>query len=408
MVAPVIPLAFVALPVAALGVAVLAHVEEQRAAAAEREKARLEIWQRHLVEQSRAMQQLDDEWQALESLREDLGKRSLAEPSLGNEGEAHGRVTRPRPHRHPAEEEQMRVVLAQVEKHLSDLPPALSELRGAPFQRLLEQAREWLARLEDGYRPTAADHAAVLSFRETVTRTVARWSEDLEKAARGKRRLFERTEQLLDEVLYCMQQDEGDDTELRDIWHRLNTLLRDGDITAGTLEWMEQRLAVLKANMEQGLPHQLVRSALQARLCHHLGELGYQVLDDFPETAGSDPARAILQIPGGEYVEATVHPDGGMAFVVRHQRPTGALSPLSEAEREHFRTQEAIWCRDMKDLVRRLVEEGWPLEIPFERKIPAGSIAVLETPDDWGHTPDLENEDDRRLFKKTPRRKRLS
>jgi len=70
MVAPVIPLAFVALQVAALGVAVLAHVEEQRGAAAEREnKNRDRLLEadiarrffREVVDQARGGKLLSDE-----------------------------------------------------------------------------------------------------------------------------------------------------------------------------------------------------------------------------------------------------------------------------------------------------------------------------------------------------------
>jgi hypothetical protein len=246
--------------------------------------------------------------------------------------------------------------------------------------------------------------ALVSGHRQADRRDLVR---DLEEAAQGKHRLLERTERLLDEVLYCLQQDGDGDMEVRQLWSRLSALLRDDDITPGTLAWMEQRLAALKTNMEQRLPAKHVRLVLQSRLRHHLGALGYQVLDDFPESGDASPSRAVLEIPGGECVEVTVHPDGRMAFAVRHQRRAKSVLPLSEAETEHFRAQEAIWCRDMRELVRRLVEEGWPFEIPFERQIPTASIAVLETPDDWESASDRENEEDRRVFHETPRQRHL-
>jgi hypothetical protein len=57
---------------------------------------------------------------------------------------------------------------------------------------------------------------------------------------------------------------------------------------------------------------------------------------------------------------------------------------LSKAELNHIRKQEKRWCADFKELVRRLVAEGFSYQIGIERPIPeqAIRIVVVETPEE--------------------------
>jgi hypothetical protein len=404
VVVPAVPLVLVALPLVALGMAVNAQFEEHRVAAAKREKERLAIWQAHAARQSEAMRRLNEDWQTMDGLRQRLADIQLVEPPVPS-GEIEGGRNVSEPHDAAVpEKDQIRSLLVSVDDLLAGLPQSMREHHRSPFPKLGQLAIEWLERLNRRAVPNPAELEAALSFRETVARTVSTWCQDLKQEEEGVRRLLERSERLLDELLYCMQQEGGGDDEVRKLWTRLNTLLQDEEITPGTLAWMEQRVAALTQKSHERLDQDGMRRALQTRLRHHVGELGYEMIEEFSSAGESGLSRGVLQIPGGECVEVTVFSDGKMAFAMRHQRSTKTLLPMSREQKDHFRAQEAIWCRDLKSLVRRLVDEGWPFKIPFdfERKIPDGAIAVLETPDDWESENGSENDEDRRVFHKKP------
>ena len=42
-----------------------------------------------------------------------------------------------------------------------------------------------------------------------------------------------------------------------------------------------------------------------------------------------------------------------------------------------FRQQEVRWCRDMKELIGRLIKDGVPYRVQFEREVPDKSIPVV-------------------------------
>ena len=50
---------------------------------------------------------------------------------------------------------------------------------------------------------------------------------------------------------------------------------------------------------------------------------------------------------------------------------------LSGEALSFFRQQEARWCRDMKELIRRLVKDGVPYQAQFEREMADESIPVV-------------------------------
>lgn len=391
IVVPTLPMLIVALPVAAVaaGTLTVAHglkvLVDQRAAAArraaERDRARRAEWQRYKAEQAAAMQDLKDQWQALCALQQrlvDTGLRPAAAGSGGDGKPATGFIAK----RNDQDGHPARALLDEILRLLDGLPHSLLHDDAAPFGRLRAQAERW--REPPAIRGAAGPElSSVRGLHTTVLRTIDSWRRTLEREEQGRRRLLERTEALLDEALYYRHLDERADSELEALVGRLQRLLARNEITPAALEWLEQRLAAVGPEAEQRVTRELVRPALQESVKHHLGNLGYRVLADFTTEDGSRPSRAMLRVPGGESVQAVIHPDGRMAFTLHHERETAADAPLSETELEHLRQQEAIWCRDLKTLVRQLVAEGWQCEIPFERPIPAGSIAVLESPADW-------------------------
>lgn len=391
IVVPTLPMLIVALPVAAVtaGTLTVAHgikvLVDQRAEAArraaEQDQAKRAEWQRYKTEQAAAMQELNDQWQALQALQQQMADTGLQTVTGGSDGDrkpATGFVAERDDH----EWQQARKHMDEILLLLDTLPNDLLHDDAAPFGRLRAQAERWREPLTTP-SPTGPALSLVSSFHTTVLRTLNSWRTMLEREEQGRRRLLERTEALLEETLYYRYLDKHADNELDVLIERLQRLLARSEITPGSLEWLEQRLDAIRLDIEQQVTRELVRPALQQSIKHHLGNLGYRVLADFNADDGACPSRALLRVPGGESVQAVIHPDGRMAFTLHHERKTGTEAPLSTTEIERLRQQEAVWCRDLKTLVRQLVAEGWHCEIPFERSIPAGSIAVLESPADW-------------------------
>ncbi len=387
IVVPTLPMLIVALPVAAVtagtltvarGVKVLVEQRAEAARrAAEQDRARRAEWQRYKTEQAAAMQELNDQWQALRVLQQqmvDTGLQSVTGDSDSDRKPATGFVAA----RDDQGWQQACQQLDEILQLLDTLPNVLLHDDSAPFGRLRAQAER--LRMSDATGPTPS---SVSSLHTTVLRTLNSWHTMLEREEQGRRRLLERTEALLDETLYYRYLDKQADNELDALIERLQRLLAHSEITSGSLEWLEQRFEAIRLNIEQRVTRELVRPALQESIKHHLENLGYRMLADFHADDSASPSHALLRVPGGESVQAVIHPDGRMAFTLHHERKTGTKAPLSATEIEHLRQQEAVWCRDLKTLVRQLVAEGWQCEIPFERSIPDGSIAVLESPADW-------------------------
>jgi hypothetical protein len=71
---------------------------------------------------------------------------------------------------------------------------------------------------------------------------------------------------------------------------------------------------------------------------------------------------------------------------VVHERNsrTADNDTLSAEELARLHTQENRWCRDFRELVRRLSAEGFPFTVDLERTAPNDSVkvVVVETPDE--------------------------
>jgi len=66
-----------------------------------------------------------------------------------------------------------------------------------------------------------------------------------------------------------------------------------------------------------------------------------------------------------------------MGFQLSHETRTMIEKTLSGEALSFFRQQEARWCSDMKELISRLVKDGVPYQVQFERDVPDESIPVV-------------------------------
>jgi hypothetical protein len=165
--------------------------------------------------------------------------------------------------------------------------------------------------------------------------------------------------------------------------YQLTTLLAGGDVKLGQLELLENRLAGLKRDIDARVVNKAHRQGLSESITRNLSELGYQALAEFPADVEQGTLEATMRIPGGEQVRIALKPDNQVSFAILHERLHGA-GKLSKAELDHIRKQEGRWCADFKELVRRLVAEGFSYQIGIERPIPeqAIRIVVVETPEE--------------------------
>lgn len=284
--------------------------------------------------------------------------------------------------------------LAAKLAELADLFETLpAGLRDSPVGRRLErQARRWWES-SSAAGPAPVTLAEIEALRDTVQRTLAHHREGLARA-----------ETLLEAALFLLHL-AGDQPELAALVQRLDAALAQGDIAPASLTLVEQRLDALQQDIARTVALDSLRPALQEAALRHLRALGYAVLADFTATAGDAPARARLQIPGGEQLEMAVQADGRLGFRVCHERAEPSPAPLSAAEKALLRRQEARWCGDVRQLLRGLAAEGFALHLSFERKIPdpAIQIAVLETPADWESREAAERREQERFTQPTAR-----
>ncbi len=271
--------------------------------------------------------------------------------------------------------------LDEVIDLLEALPVELQESKVG--QRLERQAQGWREQ-SSAARPAPVTLEEIDALRDTVQRTRDHHRERLEQEAADRAQRLQRAETLLEDALFFHHL-AGGQPELATLVQRLDAALAQREIAPASLALLEQRIDALKQDIARTVALDSLRPALREATLRHLRALGYAVLADFPATATDAPARAVLRVPEGEQIEVAVHPDGRLAFRLRHERAEPSSTLLTDAEQALLRRQEVRWCGDMRTLLRGLAAEGFALSLTFERAIPDRSIqiAVLETPAEW-------------------------
>jgi len=176
------------------------------------------------------------------------------------------------------------------------------------------------------------------------------------------------------------------EVELDILRGRLRTLCAAEEPDAEELGVLERRLETLRGEIDRDTIAAAQRRGVAEAVTRILAEMGYEPLDDFAFERDTPMAVASMRIPGGEIVRAALHRQRKLAFEVVHERSTGANTedPLTSAERIHLRRQEQKWCADMREMFRRLMEEGFQYNVAFEQdlKDEAVKVVVVESPGD--------------------------
>lgn len=269
-------------------------------------------------------------------------------------------------------------------------PDAFRTAAGDPWELLERQRQGMIRRLASGDGVEAED---ITGLRDAYHRTLAAFV----SAARARRDWHEavraRIEAALDTVLFAEHVISRFDAEMAvhaaelDILRgRLTALCSADEADAEELGMLERRLETLRGEIDRDAIAAAQRRGAAEAVTRILGEMGYEPIDDFVFERDTPMAVASMRIPGGEIVRAALHRRRQLAFEVVHERSVGqdAEAPLTTAELVRLRRQEQKWCSDMREMFRRLVEEGFQYRVAFEQELKHETVkvVVVESPGD--------------------------
>ena len=364
----------------------------------EEERAKFAEWVRYQEGQLRQMSVLRNIAEVVHAAEEKLSRVGLSDVMAGRRTLAAEGGTEPakktylalgRERAHP---ERVRALFQEVAEIVNTLPAEFREAAHSPYQTIVKQRDRLAARLASEERLATEE---IVMFKELVARTLDGFLNDTVAHQRRQQEMHVRLEAALNDVLLYQhlapaaqrsrtRHGECQGASAMDaVRYQLTTLLASGDVKLGQLELLENRLAGLKRDIDARVVNKAHRQGLCESITRNLSELGYQALAEFPADVEQGTLEATMRIPGGEQVRIALKPDNQVSFAILHERLHGA-GKLSKAELDHIRKQEGRWCADFKELVRRLVAEGFSYQIGIERPIPeqAIRIVVVETPEE--------------------------
>ena len=352
-------------------------VIEQRAREARRlaeeERARMAEWRAFEQRQQQAMVEAQARHQAIAQIQQRLlavqlrepGEVAVAAPSSARR--AQGYVS-PQP-RIAAQRAAIAAALTEIATALDAVPENLRQHDASPIPSLQEQVGRYQRRLENEQAPLDASRVEVL--RQTAEQSIAAFLERLAAERDEQGRRIVRADAAL-QLLLVLEQLPPPYHEFLGLARQalLAALARD-DISAEALARIEQQLKTASQQAAERLATAAVRPALAESLLRHLSAMGYQVLETFPDALADaeagQTAKARVRIPGGEQVAIQLNADARLQFNLLHERDELASTPLSRDEIDHLRAQEQRWCHDLKDLIARLVADGFDSQIQLEQ-----------------------------------------
>ncbi len=353
----------------------------------EAEKAKFLEWVRYQEVQLRQMSVLRDIAEVVHAAEEKLSRVALDEVMTGRKAlhAAGGPSPVERSYlelgRRRAHPEHVRAAFEEVADIVTALPAAFREAANAPYQTIAKQRNRLAARLDAGER---LERDEIVTFKELIARTLDGFLNETDAHQRHQQEIHARLETALDDVLlYHHLAPAAQRSAMDALRYQLTTLLASGDVKLGQLELLENRLAGLKREIDSRVINTAHRTGLCESITRNLSELGYEALAEFPSDVEAESLEATMRIPGGEQVRIALQADNQVSFAIIHERAHGA-GKFSKSELGHIRKQEERWCGDFKELVRRLVAEGFSYQIGIERAIPeqAIKVVVVETPDE--------------------------
>jgi len=380
---------------AGLAVYALAHgvkklVESQVDGARSRmaaEKQRLAEWMQFQAAQLRSMELFRQTEAALHAAEERLASLGLADVAR-RAAQAAGEPSAPSAEAYLSlgasrmTPEQVQSMFHDMTAIFEALPETFRAAEDSPFPKLAKQRKRLEAQFAGGGR---ASWREVASFKETLSRTVADYAARTAARREHDEAALARLEILLDDLLFHRELARGNEerSALEALLSQAVTLFERRTVKTGQLELMEKRLEAIK----KGIAQRVVRTAHRTGLCEsitrHLGTMGYGMVSAFPSDPETPNLEASFKIPGGDRICIAITENEQIHFELQHERldKAGILTPSDWME---IRRQERRWCQDFKELVRRLVAEGFSYEVASERLVPeqAIKVVVVDTPED--------------------------
>ncbi|MCX5758868.1 MAG: hypothetical protein NTU83_10265 [Candidatus Hydrogenedentes bacterium] len=354
------------------------QVENARVHMAE-EKARLAEWMQFQAAQLRSMELFRQMEAVLHAAEERLASLELADVA------AHASRTAEGPSA-PAEQAYLslgktRMTPAQVQDMFNEiasiveaLPEALRMTADSPFPKLAKQQERLQSRFAGGQRVAWREVAA---FKETLSRTLKDYSSHVAARREHDAAALTRLEAVLDALLFHRElAAEPERSAIEALLSQANALLERREVKAGQLELIEKRLEALKKAIDGRVIRTAHRSGLCESITRHLEAMGYGAASPFPSDPETPQLEAQLKIPGGDRIRIAITENDQIHFELIHERldKAGMLTPADWLD---IRRQEKRWCQDFKELVRRLVAEGFSYEIASEHLVPEQAIKVV-------------------------------
>ncbi len=338
--------------------------------AAEAERERIQAWRDFQSRQHRVQEQLSRARAAAQQAQQQLINGGLREAAkrLSGEAVAEGFVQTAG----PPSAGQAPGLMAHIERQLSSLPGEWFQDERLPFARLrgqLERLRQAAA--------TSIDEIDDLG--RTLQRSLDDYCLSVEREAEQRRRQMADAEHLLTEILQAraLNADRGQDMALQRLQQKLTALLAEANISPAALDVISNSFSRLRDTVERAVTEDEMNEFLAERVTHHLNTMGYETYAAFSDRQSGGRRDAEFLLPDGDRLRVALQPDLKIGFQLTHESRTVIEKTLSGEGLSFFRQQEARWCRDMKELIRRLVKDGIPYAVQFEREIPGESISVV-------------------------------
>jgi len=274
------------------------------------------------------------------------------------------------------ETSQATTILDSLKALLDEFPAELRAAKGSPYEKLQQHVDRLVTRAAGGKKITPGEAE---TLRETIAATLGGYLRELAAARAYQEERLARAEIVMSEILLyeslAAEELPRQRDDLRRLALQLAALLETPQAAPGKFDVIEKRLATLKAEIDEGIGEATYRTTLCQSITRHLGDMGYSTVSAFKPADGGMLCTS-LRIPGGERLQVALHANNQLGFQVQHESlvPETELAPDDLA---HLHKQEGRWCQDLKELIRRLVAEGFEYNISFENTIADESVKVV-------------------------------
>ncbi|ARU58376.1 hypothetical protein OLMES_4379 [Oleiphilus messinensis] len=362
------------------------------------EKRATQAWQTYQSQQQQISQvlmservQLQEQLQNLALLSREASE-SQCSPTDSITAQAEGFIQRA----DEARSEHFAILKSWIEA----LPDALFDDKDLPFQRLRKQWLQYCSRINSG---ELIDDLTLVTFKDTLQATLEAHERALVQRQEQLEGRLGRCERCLEQVLeyeYLVQQlapesIQGYGKTLDTLKQKLLQALKQGEVSVGLLDLVQRQFDQIATQIDDLLQSRAVQTATLNRLQHHMEAQGYQLLQDEIAT------QSVWSIPGGERVIVQLHPDHRIATQVVHERAVYSKLALSADELAFLRQQEDRWCKDVQQVLKNMIKDGFQYAVQFERDVPEEniSVVVVESVDELLAADELEQKSDPRALK---------